>query len=124
MEKGKILNLSKFKYAIEGFTAAFKLEPTIKLHLLFAVIVISFGFFVGLTLSDWVKVIMLIGSVLAIEFTNTAIEVVVNSFTTVEHPGAKLAKDVSATAVLVVAVTAAVCGLIIFLPYLFKLGLL
>lgn len=114
----KSFKITTFKHAWEGIVATVKLESTIKVHLLIALIVIVLGFWVGLSLNDWFKVVILIGLILALEMTNTAIEVVVNSFTTAEHPGAKLAKDVSAGAVLIAAISAAICGLIIFLPYL------
>mgnify|MGYP001618136644 FL=1 len=63
-------------------------------------------------------IIFLIGFVIAVELTNTAIETVVDAFTDKEHPGAKLAKDISAGAVLIASITSAIIGMIIFLPYL------
>ena len=66
----------------------------------------------------WVIIIFVIGFVITIELTNTAIEAIVDHFTEKEHPGAKLAKDISAAAVLVAAATSVVTGTLIFLPYL------
>ncbi len=67
---------------------------------------------------DWIIIIFLIGFVIAVELTNTAIEAIVDHFTESSHPGAKLAKDISAGAVLVAAVTSAIIGIIILLPYI------
>lgn len=106
-----------FKFALEGITAAFKTESNFKFHILIALLVIAAGFYYKITIGDWTKITVLIGLVITLELTNTAIEAIVNSFTTKSHPGAKLAKDIAAGAVLVAAVTAAISGGLIFLPY-------
>lgn len=111
--------VTSFKNAFEGIAEAIKKETNIKIHLLVSFLVILLGIILNLAPGDWVKVIILIGFVISLELTNTAIEVVVDSFTSEEHPGAKLAKDVAAGAVLVAAVTSAVAGLLIFLPYIY-----
>ncbi len=108
-----------FKYALEGFRSAFREEPNIKLHIIVALLVIIAGFYFGISQAEWIVVIILIGFVISLEMTNTAIEAVVDSFTDTEHPAAKLAKDISAGAVLVAAISAAIVGIIIFLPYLY-----
>ena len=110
-----------FKYALEGIWTAVKEEPNIKIHLLIMTLVILFGIYFNLTILEWIIVIFCIGMVITLELTNTAIETVVDSFIDKEHPGAKRAKDVASGAVLVMALTAAAIGLIIFLPYFVRL---
>lgn len=117
MESKKFSILS-FKYAWEGLVAASKEEPNLKFHFLAAVVVIVISFMLNISQQDWMIIILLIGFVIAVELTNTAIESVVDHFTASEHPGAKLAKDISAGAVLVSALTATIVGAIIFLPYI------
>lgn len=107
-----------FKYAFQGFCAALKEEPNLKFHFLAGVTVILASFVLQISRTDWLIVFFLIGFVISVELTNTAIESAVDAFTDQEHPGAKLAKDISAGAVLVAAVTSAIIGLIIFLPYI------
>ncbi|MDP3948282.1 MAG: diacylglycerol kinase family protein [bacterium] len=107
-----------FKYALVGIVSALKEEPNLKFHLVAALLVIFISFILNLSGPDWRIVIFLIGFVISVELTNTAIEAVVNAFTDKEHPGAKLAKDISAGAVLVAAITSAVVGIIVFLPYI------
>lgn len=107
-----------FKYAGEGILAAIKEEPNLIIHLVIGLLVLIFGAILGVKLWEWVALILVIGFVLVIEFTNTAIEAVVDSFTSDTHPGAKKAKDIAAGAVLVASITAAIIGLLIFLPYL------
>lgn len=116
--RGRILS---FKYAFSGIYQALKEEPNLKFHFAAALLVIILGWILGITETQWIIVIILIGLVIAVELTNTALEAVVDSFTIKEHPGAKLAKDISAGAVLVVAITAAIVGVIIFLPPLLVL---
>ena len=114
MGKRRILS---FKYAFDGIWAAFKEEPNLKLHFLAGIGVILAGLILNISARDWVLVVILIGLVISVELTNAAIEAVVDSFTVEHHPGAKKAKDISAGAVLVVAIMSAIAGLIIFLPY-------
>lgn len=106
-----------FKYALVGIVSALKEEPNLKFHFIAALLVIVLSFFLKISRADWIIIIFLIGFVISVELTNTAIEAIVDKFTDKEHPGAKLAKDISAGAVLVAAITAGVLGAIIFLPY-------
>lgn len=109
-----------FRYAFEGVWTALKDEPNLKFHFLTGIIVILAGLFFGINREEWLVVILIIGLVIAVELTNTAIEEVVDSFTLEVHPSAKKAKDVAAGAVLVVSMTALITGAVIFLPYIFK----
>lgn len=114
----KRFHVISFKYAFQGIIAALKEEPNLKFHFLAGLLAILFSFFLQISKQDWIIIILLIGFVIAVELTNTAIEAVVDAFTEKEHPGAKLAKDISAGAVLVAAVTSAVLGILIFTPYM------
>lgn len=114
-KKGQILS---FKYAFDGIAAAIYQEPNLKFHLIVATLVLLAGFLLGIKKGEWIIIVILIGFVLSLELTNSAIEAMVDSFTEGAHPGAKLAKDISAGAVLIAATTAAIVGLVIFLPYL------
>lgn len=107
-----------FKYAFQGLNFALKKEPNLKFHFFVGLMVIFSGVFLRISRTDWILVIILIGLVISVELTNTSVEKVVDAFTDKSHPGAKLAKDISAGAVLTVALVSAVAGLIIFLPYI------
>ncbi|MBI2017643.1 diacylglycerol kinase family protein [Candidatus Daviesbacteria bacterium] len=114
----KRFSILSFKYAFEGMFAALKEELNLKIHFIIALLVLGLSYFLQIQRQDWINVIIIIGLVFTVELTNTAIEAVVDAFTDKEHPGAKLAKDISAGAVLVVSIVAAIIGIIIFLPYL------
>lgn len=115
----KVIHVLSFKYAWEGVVSALKQEPNLKFHFLAGILVIVVSFLLHISKQDWIVIIILIGFVISVELTNTAIEAVVNEFVDTTHPGAKLAKDISAGAVLVSAITAAIVGLWIILPYFF-----
>lgn len=107
-----------FKYAFNGICTALKEEPNLKFHFIAGLMVIITSFILNISKTDWMIIIFLIGFVISVELTNTAIEAVVDAFTNKQHPGAKLAKDISAGAVLTAALTSATIGIMIFLPYL------
>lgn len=108
-----------FKYAFAGMVAALKEEPNLKFHFLAGVVIIITSFIFQISRSEWMVIIFLIGFVISVELTNTAIEAIVDEFTDKEHPGVKLVKDISAGAVLIAALTSAIIGIIIFLPHLY-----
>lgn len=113
VKKGRILSL---RYAFEGIAAAIKQEPNLKFHIFFAALVLALALFLQIPHLEAIVLVLLIGLIIALELTNTAIETVVNNFTSEIHPGAKLAKDISAGAVLVLTITAIIIGVAIFLP--------
>lgn len=115
------MKILSFKFAFEGIKEALKEEPNLKIHILTGFLVIIAGILLQLSRLEWATIIILIGLVISVELTNTAVEAVVDSFVDREHPRAKLAKDISAGAVLVAAITAAVIGVLIFLPHILAL---
>ena len=114
----KKFHVLSFRYAFEGILAALKEEPNLKFHFLAGILVILLSFFLNISKEDWIVIIILIGFVIAVELTNTAIEAVVDHVIQTDHQGAKLAKDISAGAVLISAITATVVGALIFTPYI------
>ena len=118
MNSKRFHHILSFKYALQGIAAALKEEPKLIFHFLAGLIVLILSFVLKISREDWLIIIFLIGFVVSVELTNTAIEAVVDVFTDKEHPGAKLAKDISAGAVLIAATTSAIIGIMIFLPYI------
>ena len=113
-EYKKLIN--SFKYAIEGIISSFKTERNMKIHVLAMIVVIALGFFFKLDKVEWCFIIIAIVSVISAELFNTAIETVVDMVSPERNPKAKLAKDIAAGAVLVVAIGAAIIGFIVFGP--------
>lgn len=113
-----------FFFAGQGFKFAFIKERNFKFHLAVTFVVIFLSVYFSLSAIEWLFVIVSIGSVLAAELMNTAIEEVCNllnrklklKFHDTWHP-----RNLAAASVLVTAIFAALVGLIIFLPKLLSL---
>lgn len=105
-----------FKYAIQGIREGMRSEENFKFDLVVALLVIISGFVYQLTTIEWSLVILCIVAVLAAELINSSIEKIVDWVSPEIHPEAKRIKDMAAGAVLIVAVGAAIIGMIIFLP--------
>ncbi|MDD6879145.1 MAG: diacylglycerol kinase family protein [bacterium] len=108
--------VSSFKHAYEGIKYATVKERNMHIHILFALLVIIFAAIFNISYIEWIICLVLIGLVISLELINTAIEQVVDLITTDENNYAKMAKDLSAGAVLVSAIISAIIGLNIFLP--------
>ena len=110
----KIIN--SFKYAIEGIISSFRTEQNMKIHVFIMIVVIILGIILKLSALEWIILTIVIALVISAELFNTTIETVVDMITKEKNEKAKLAKDVAAGAVLVLAIGSVVVGLIIFIP--------
>ena len=119
MKNKKLIN--SFKYAFKGIGSAFLTERNMKIHVTMMILVIICGIIFKISVLEWFICIACFGIVIGGEMFNTAIEQVVNIAMPEKDPRAKLAKDVSAGGVLVLALAAATIGLIIFVPKALKL---
>lgn len=120
-EKGIKKFINSFKYPISGLRYAYKNEQNLAFDVFMMIIVIIAGFIFKISIAEWAILSITIGLVISLELINTAIEAVVDLITEEYHPLAKVAKDTSAAAVLVLAVVAVIEGFIIFLPKLIEL---
>jgi len=108
-------------YALRGFWAALKKERNLKIHMVFALVAVGVGIYLGMTAVEWGLVIFAIASVLSAELFNTAMEQICDEASGGKHSETvKNCKDISAAAVLVTAVTALVIGIIILVIPLIK----
>ena len=113
----KIIN--SFKYAIQGILTSFKTERNMKIHISIMILVIIAGILFEINKYEWIICVICFAIVIGGELFNTAIETVVDMVMPYKDEKAKLAKDVSAGAVLVLAMGAAIVGFIIFMPKIF-----
>ena len=114
MRNKKFLN--SFKYAFNGIITSFRTEKNMKIHILMMLLVAIAGIILKINVIEWIIGVILFAIVISAELFNTAIETVVNMITMEKNEKAKIAKDVSAGAVLVTAIGSAIVGLIIFIP--------
>ena len=110
----KIIN--SFKYAIEGFISSFKTERNMKMHVLAMLLVVGGGIYLKLNITEWCFIAIAVAMVIGAELFNTAIETIVDMVSPEKNPKAKLAKDISAAAVLAFSIGAAIIGTLIFIP--------
>lgn len=107
--------VKSFGFALNGIRYCLR-EPNFKIHIGFSMLAILLGFLLHITSTEWIVVTTCSALVLAFEMVNTAIERLCN----IVYPGfnksIKIVKDVSAGAVLLIAMMAVICGAIIFIP--------
>jgi diacylglycerol kinase (ATP) len=105
---------NSFKFAFRGFYACLKTERNLRFHLGVTFYVIIGGFILQLPLSEWLAIFLCIGAVLSAELFNTALEKLCDALHPGQSPAIGLVKDITAGAVLMLAVTSAVVGVLIF----------
>jgi undecaprenol kinase len=113
--KSALLNASS------GFRYALSREKNLKFHFLTGFIVIVVSWVLHLSISEWCVIFITISAVFVAELINTAIEYTVDIASPEKQELARRAKDVSAAAVLVVAICAVAVGILIFLPKILPL---
>jgi len=100
--------------AFRGVVRAVQTQSSCRVHLAVAVVVIGFATALRLTLVEWCLLVGAIGSVLAAEIFNTAIESLARAVHRGQHPDIRDALDMASGTVLIAAMSAAVIGGIIF----------
>lgn len=106
------------KNSINGILYTLKKERNIKIQIIISILVIIFGFLFKLNLTEWLILTITIFIVIIAELVNTAVEVTVDLITEEYNEKAKIAKDISAGAVLMSAINSIIVGIIIFCPKL------
>ena len=116
----KVLSIKRlrksFGYAFKGIDDVIKHEPNVKIHVVVAILVVIMAFILKVSNIEWIILVLLIGAVLAAETINTTIENLVDMYTKEYDEKAKIVKDTAAGTVLILAITSAIIGLIIFIP--------
>ena len=83
-----------------------------------AVLVLFLSFLFKISFWEWLIIVLLIGLVLVLEILNTAIEKLLNFVSPGLSDQARVIKDLSASAVLIICLFSSIIGLLIFLPKL------
>lgn len=105
-----------FYFAAQGIWAFFKTEPNGRIHLLAAVVITLAGFYFKISIVEWCIQTLCIAMVLSLEMMNSAIEKLIDTYTTEQKPELKYVKDVAAGAVLISAMASLIVATIIYLP--------
>lgn len=116
----KVLSIKRLKksfgYAFKGIDDVVSNEPNMKIHVSVAILVVIMSFLLKISMIEWIILVLLIGLVLAAEVINTTIENLVDMYTKDYNERAKVVKDTAAGTVLILAITAVIIGLMIFVP--------
>jgi diacylglycerol kinase (ATP) len=110
--------VSSFGYAFAGLGYCFRTQRNFRIHIAIAIVATLAGLLLGLAWVEWALLAVMVVLVLAAEMVNTMIESLVDLVTAQYHPLARVAKDVAAGIVLLMAIGSVVVGVLIFLPKL------
>ena len=113
--------LHSLKCALVGVKEIFTSQRNIKIQVVIGILAIIMGFVLKISGGEWLAIAIVIGFVIAMESTNTAIEFTVDLITEERDEKARIAKDASAAGVLIASFTASIVGIIIFLPKIIQL---
>ena len=105
-----------FKNAFNGLIWALRTQPNYKIHLFFSALALIGAWFFKIKYYEAVTIILLIIIGLVIETINTGIEATTDAIDKQMRQDIKIAKDVSAAAMLVFAIGAIIIACFIFLP--------
>lgn len=114
--QGKTSFLESMGHALDGIEYTATHERNFRIEITMAILVSIMGFLLKISLIEWTILVLTIAMVLSLEIINTAIERSVDLITKDYKELAKIAKDASAGAVLVMSMFSVVIGILIFLP--------
>ena len=110
-------------HAWSGLVYTFRTQRNARWHAIAALGAISLATWLQVDAARWAVLILTIGAVCAGETINTTVEALVDLMSPEWHERAKVAKDVSAGAVLLLAITAVIVGILVWGPPLWtRLG--
>ena len=110
-----------FVHAWNGFKKVVKSERNFRLQLGMALTVAVLGLVFRISSLEWLLVLLASTLVLCLEMVNTALEKLLDYLAPHYHPQAGMIKDISAGAVLLATLFAAIIGGVIFIPEVFQL---
>ena len=110
--------ITSFNNAIEGLLYVFRTERNMKIHFIFAILVLLISVMFKISVVDFLFLSFAITFVLMAEMFNTALEYMIDIISEAYHPLVRLAKDISAGAVLIATINALVTGYLLFAKYL------
>ncbi len=115
--------LDAWKNAINGIIYATTTQGNIKRQLIIAVLVVIISLFFDLSKAEFLIFMFTIVLIIFAEMVNTAIETVVDLYTDLYHPKAKIAKDVAAGGVVITAINAVIVAYFLFFDKISSIGL-
>lgn len=115
--------LDSLKNAINGIIYATTTQANIKKQLLISVIVMIISLFFDLSRAEFLCLVFSIVLIIFAEMVNTAIETLVDLYTDLYHPKAKIAKDLGAGAVVITTLNAVILAYFLFFQKISTAGM-
>lgn len=112
--KDKRSFLTSFMDCINGLGFVITNEKNFRREIIIGIITLILSYILKISQTEYIIVLIMIALVLTSEVINTAIEKTVDLYTNKYNETAKIAKDVSAFAVLLMSIFALIIGIIIF----------
>lgn len=109
--------------AFNGIIYAVTTQSNIKKQLLIAVIVMIISLLFNLSRAEFLCLMFTVILIIVAEMFNTAVETVVDLYTDLYHPKAKIAKDVAAGGVVITAINALIVAYFLFFDKISDIGL-
>ena len=113
--------LRSFRYAFAGLGVLFREEHNSWIHSLAAILAVVAGFVFRIRPWEWIAIVIVIGMVFAAEIINSSLERTADFVKAERDDRKRDIKDLGAAAVLVCAISAAIVGMIVFLPKIINL---
>lgn len=110
-----------FRHAVDGMVYAIENEHNILIMMIATFVVLIASFFLNISKLELCLVVICIGTVIACEMINSAIEACVDLETTKENKLAKIAKDCASGASLVLSIMSLFVAGIVFIPKIIEL---
>ena len=110
-----------FSYAFQGLKRAITEEPNFRIHVVLGTSACLLALALGFSPLEWLILTVTIFFVLVLELINTSLENIVDLVSPEIQGEAKIAKDVSASAVFLSAIFSILVGLALFLPKIMAL---
>jgi diacylglycerol kinase len=111
-----VRQLRSFQHAFSGWVFVLRTQPNARIHAVISIGVVILAYWLNVARLEWVALILTLMVVWMAEFTNTAVEALVDLVAPEPHPLAKVTKDVAAATVLIGALGAILVGLLILGP--------
>jgi len=110
--------IKSFQFALLGLKKVFLQEQNFRIHSGIALLVIILGLYLGLSVWEWIIIILLIALIFILEIINSIFERLLDLIKPRIHEYVGDIKDMTAAAVFVGAIIAVIIGVIIFLPHI------
>ncbi len=108
-------------YSIDGLKHFYRYERSAIIHLVAAILLIGGSVSLNLTTIEWLFIIFILVTILAMELINTAIEAVCDLVSPEYNPLVKIAKDCASAATFVLSCALMCSFIVIYVPKLLRI---